>query len=308
MMKAEINMNKKKLTGIFILLFAYIIAFIGGFITYLLLEKYLELHILMDIFLANVVATIIIWIIGIFFKSASIYDPYWSVQTIIIFLCLLVKFQTFNLGIALFLAVLAIYTIRLTGNFLIGFNDISYIDWRYKQIKEKCGKLYQFVSLIGIHLIPTFVVYFASVPSFMYIINGLDFSPFNFIGLAVMLLGIALEFFADMDMKKFQKIRTSKSEIIRVGLWKYSRHPNYLGEIIFWFGVALVYIIPNFANGLYFSGAVTNLLLFIFISVPLADNHLKTYKAHYEEYRKETRCFLPFPRFKIKKNSVTKGA
>lgn len=289
-------MNKKKITGITILLISYIVAFIGAFFTFVLLEKYTEFHLLLSLFLANIVATIIIWIIGVFLKSASVYDPYWSIQTLIIGICLIIKFQTFNLGIALFLGVILIYTVRLTGNFLVGFNDISYIDWRYKAIKEKCGSLYQVVSLLGIHLIPTFIVYFASVPVFLYIMYNRDFSAFNLIGLAIMLLGIALEFFADIDMKKFQKIRTSRGEIIRVGLWKHSRHPNYLGEILFWFGVALVYILPNFSSWYYIAGAISNLLLFIFISVPLADNHLKTYKDNYMEYKKETRCFLPFPK------------
>lgn len=289
-------MNKKKFIGILIITISYIIVFLGGLGSFMLFDTYTNMHVLLNILLADIIATIIIWIIGIIFKSASVYDPYWSVQTLIIFICLIIKYQTFNLGTALFLVVLSIYTIRLTGNFFVGFNDISYIDWRYKQIKEKCGKLYQIVSLLGIHLIPTFVVYSASIPAFLYVIKGSEFSFFNLIGIFVVLLGIALELIADLDMKKFQKIRTSRKEIIRVGLWKYSRHPNYLGEILIWYGVALIYILPHFEISYYFMGAVINTLLFVFISVPLADNHLKTYKDNYMQYKKETRCFLPIPK------------
>ena len=63
-----------------------------------------------------------------------------------------------------------------------------------------------------------------------------------------MLLGTLLELVSDLNMIRFKKIRKSKEEIINVGLWKYSRHPNYLGEIIFWYGVALVFILSNLSS------------------------------------------------------------
>ena len=85
----------------------------------------------------------------------------------------------------------------------------------------------------------------------------------------------------------------SKKEIIRVGLWKYSRHPNYLGEIIFWYGVALVLILPSYNFWYLGLGAILNTLLFLFISIPLAENHMKTYKPGFDEYKKKTRMLLP---------------
>lgn len=295
----NIKLMKKKIVGIIVLLITYSLAFLIGYFSYVFLEPYM--HFLLAIFIADVIATIFVWLIGIIFKTASIYDPYWSVQTLLIYIPLMFKFNNFSFGSILLLIIISIYTIRLTGNFLIGFNDLSYIDWRYKKIKDTTGKFYQFVSLIGIHLVPTIVVYAASVPSFMYLEHGADFNPIQIIGLIVMLIGILLELIADTNMKQFQKIRTSRKEIIRVGLWKNSRHPNYLGEILFWYGLSFVFIF-TFINEWYFIfGAVLNTLLFLFISIPLADNHLKTYKEGYDEYVLETHSLLPLPRFNVKK-------
>lgn len=281
----------KKIKGLLILLIAYLGAFAIGYASFLLLEDYVS--VIWNLLIADVVATIYIWVVGIFYKTASIYDPYWSVQTVVIFVCLMIGYKTFNLGSILYLAGLLFWAVRLTYNFIYGFTDISYIDWRYTQIKEKTGKLYQLVSLLGIHLVPTFVVFFASVPSFLYIINGQDFSLLQLIGLAIMILGTLLELVSDKNMATFKKVRTSKDEIINVGLWKYSRHPNYLGEILFWYGVALVFILNNLNLWFVIIGAILNTMLFLFISIPLAENHLKSYKKGFDEYKKKTRMLLP---------------
>lgn len=281
----------KKIKGLLILLIAYLGAFAIGYASFLLLEDYVS--VIWNLLIADVVATIYIWIVGIFYKTASIYDPYWSVQTVVIFVCLMIGYKTFNLGSILYLAGLLFWAVRLTYNFIYGFTDISYIDWRYAQIKEKTGKLYQLVSLLGIHLVPTFVVFFASVPSFLYIINGQDFSLLQLIGLAIMILGTLLELVSDKNMATFKNVRTSKDEIINVGLWKYSRHPNYLGEILFWYGVALVFILNNLNLWFVIIGAILNTMLFLFISIPLAENHLKSYKKGFDEYKKKTRMLLP---------------
>ena len=281
----------KKIKGLLILLIAYLGAFAIGYASFLLLEDYVS--VIWNLLISDVVATIYIWVVGIFYKTASIYDPYWSVQTVVIFVCLMIGYKTFNLGSILYLSGLLFWAVRLTYNFIYGFNDISYIDWRYAQIKEKTGKLYQLVSLLGIHLVPTFVVFFASVPSFLYIINGQDFSLLQLIGLAIMILGTLLELVSDKNMATFKNVRTSKDEIINVGLWKYSRHPNYLGEILFWYGVALVFILNNLNLWFVIIGAILNTMLFLFISIPLAENHLKSYKKGFDEYKKKTRMLLP---------------
>lgn len=296
---------KKKIFGLSVLLLVYVAAFLIGLLWFNLFDD--KLHWLLNLFIADVIATVFVWIIGIFLKTASIYDPYWSVQTAIIYVALMIKFNNFSLGAILFLIFILIYTLRLTGNFIIGFNDLSYIDWRYAMLKKKTGKFYQFVSLMGIHMVPTIVVFTASVPAFMYLEHGMDFSPINLVGLFVILVGIALEFVADLNMKKFQKTRKNRSEIIRVGLWKYSRHPNYLGEILIWYGVALVFILSSIGEWYYILGAVLNTLLFAFISIPMADNNLKTYKEGYDEYRRETRHLFPIPRFTHKTPLEEKG-
>ena len=283
--------KSKKIKGLLIFLFTYIFAFGVGLISFIILSK-LELDILLTLFLTDVIATIFVFIVGLFLKTASMYDPYWSVQTAFIYIPLMIKYQAYNVGTFVFLAAILFWSIRLTINFIKGFDDISYIDWRYKMLKEKTGSLYQIVNLAGIHLFPTVIVYLASIPAYLYIINGFEFEPLNLIGIAVMVFATLIELISDNDMRRFKAVRTSNKEIINIGLWKHSRHPNYFGEILFWYGVAFVLIFSNLSFWYTIIGAFLNTLLFIFISVPMEENHLKEYKDGFDEYKKKN-VFLP---------------
>ena len=92
-------------------------------------------------------------------------------------------------------------------------------------------------------------------------------------------------------MHVFKK-KKDNNTFIRIGLWKYSRHPNYLGEILFWWFIGLYCI--SIIKDYYFIliGPFLNTMLFIFISIPLADNHQRR-KNGFELYYKETRMLLP---------------
>ena len=192
---------RKKIIGLLILLLIYVLAFIVGAISFILLKEYVPLMI--NLFISDVIATIVIWIVGIFLKTASIYDPYWSVQTVVIYISLMVMFDNYNIGTLLYLSFIMFWAVRLTYNFIKGFNDLSYIDWRYRNIKEKTKSMYQFVSLLGIHLVPTIIVFLASVPSFLYVINNNKFEAINIIGLSIMLFATIIEMIADNNMHTF---------------------------------------------------------------------------------------------------------
>jgi len=87
---------------------------------------------------------------------------------------------------------------------------------------------------------------------------------------------------ADIDLHEFKKIRNDRNEIIRIGLWKYSRHPNYFGEICFWYGVAMVYVFCDFTkNWYYIFGAVLDNALFLGISIPLAEKNLRPHLKYF---------------------------
>ncbi len=293
------NIKNNKVFGLLVLLLIYIFATCIGLLTFYLLSPYV--HFLVAILIADAVATVFVWASGIVAGTPSVYDPYWSVQTIIIYIPLLAYFKNWNLFTIVPLVVMTIYSIRLTVNFIKGFHGLGYVDWRYSMLKEKSGKLFQIVNLMGICMFPTMVVYLASVPLFVYASLSFEsYSYLDFIGSGVILLGVLFELIADLQMKKFIRIRESREQVINIGMWKYSRHPNYLGEIIIWFGVALILIVNNIQLAYWISGAVVNLLMFLIISIPMEEKHMLEYKPNLKEYIKTTSCLLLLPKRKKK--------
>jgi len=286
-------MKNEKLIGLLILFIIYLLASVAGAFSFIYFEK-INITYLLSIFLADVVATVVVYLGGVIFKTASVYDPYWSVQTFIIYVLLLFKFNNWNWGTILYLIPLAIYTVRLTGNFIYTFDSLKYIDWRYRMLKEKTKYFYQVVNLLGICLFPTCVVYLASVPMFVFAEDG-QFNPLQFIGFVLMIGAILLEFIADKQMHYFRKHRKDKNEIINVGLWKYSRHPNYLGEISFWFMMYVFFIVSYPSQWYWIIGAIVNLLLFLFISIPMEEKHMMSYKPNLKIYQKTTSMLLLLP-------------
>lgn len=283
---------EKENLGIFILLISYVISIIIGIVSFNILEEYIN-NIYLKIFIADVVATIIIWIIGNIFKTASVYDPYWSVQTVVISIALIINKGQLSLGTIIYLIPVILWAIRLTYNFIKTFNDLSYIDWRYKMLKEKTKFFYPVVNLLGIHLVPTIIVFLASMPLFYYIVNDLSFNYLSVIGVIIMIIAVGFEYIADNNMHKFIKTRKSRSEINRTGIWKYSRHPNYFGEILFWYGMAVYLILPNINLWYFILGAILNNALFLFISIPMAEKKMMQYKDNFLEYKKEIRMLIP---------------
>lgn len=243
----------------------------------------------LNLFIADVSSTIIVFLFSLIFKNASVYDPYWSVQPIIIVWLYVTKIG-FNLTNILFLIVISIWAIRLTSNWAYTFRNLNAQDWRYTMLKEKTKKAYPIINFVGIHLVPTIVVYFCTLPAVFVIINKGELTVITIIGLIISTLAFTIQGIADIQMHKFRKAK--KTGFIRDGLWKYSRHPNYLGEILMWWGIAIASIASLNGSWYLILGAILNTLLFLFVSIPMADNRNKK-RGDFAQLKKETRMLLP---------------
>ena len=283
-------MKKNRTFGFAVIAIIYVLAVLLGLFVFRWMEAYVSFY--LAIFIADVAATLFVYLTGVFVNNTSVYDPYWSVQPLVIVLFILTRFQVWNLGILMMLIALFYWGIRLTANWAYTFDSLEFQDWRYDMLKEKSGKLYPIVSLLGINLFPTVIVFLAVLPAIIFFEKG-GSNFFTFVGFAVCLLAASLQLFADIQMQRYRKSPHHKSEIINIGLWKYSRHPNYLGEILMWWGVFIMMFSVNPDLWIYGIGALLNTAMFFFISIPMAEKRLANYKANFGEYKKNTRMLLP---------------
>lgn len=278
-------MKNSRLWSFVFIAIIYVVASALGIVVYNLLP----FDVWLSLLIADVVATVFVFIFSVILGNASVYDPYWSVQPIVIVIAFSWG-KPLTLSVLLPLIAVIGWGVRLTANWAYTFRNLTCQDWRYTMLHDTTGKWYPVINFIGIHLVPTLVVYGCILPAVYVITSNV---PFNALQIVFTLLSVGafvMQGIADVQMHKYRRNRTTP--FIRTGLWKYSRHPNYLGEILMWWGIALsaVSVLPN--KWYLIAGAISNTLLFLFVSVPMADKR-QSRKEGFDEYKRQTRMFLP---------------
>ncbi|MBO5306240.1 MAG: DUF1295 domain-containing protein [Clostridia bacterium] len=267
----------------------YVVAAAVGIMIY----NALSLPLWLSLLVADVAATVVTFLFSVLFGNASVYDPYWSVQPPVILIAFALGKELTLLGVLLLIAV-CFWAVRLTANWAYTFGNLTHQDWRYTMLKEKTGAFYPVINFVGIHMVPTLVVYGCVLPAVFAIVQGLSVTVGSILFLCLSLCAATMQGIADIQMHKFRKNRASA--FIRVGLWKHARHPNYLGEILMWWGVALAVICASPAAWYLAAGALSNTVLFLAVSIPMADGR-QSRKAGFAEYKAQTRMLLPIKKF-----------
>lgn len=266
----------------------YLLALAAGLFVY----RHMRGGALIRVFVADVAATVLIYLVSLPLENASVYDPYWSVAPVTILPLATAEFGVWNAGTVALLACVCYWGARLTANWAYVFRGYDHQDWRYTMLREKSGAMYPLVSLFGIMLFPTLVVYLCLLPALQYIQTG-GVNLFTLLGFALCLSAATLQLVADIQLHSFQKRAANRGQIIRSGVWRHSRHPNYLGEILMWWGVYLIMlsVLPRlWPLGV---GALANTLMFQFISIPMAETRLAGCKEGFDCYVAETNRLLP---------------
>lgn len=256
--------------------------------------------ILLATLIADTIATIIIFIFSMAFKNASFYDPYWSVAPIVIAVYWNAKSsQSYSLLNVLFLVAFTVWGIRLTLNWARGWKGLHHEEWRYIQLKKQTGNMYPLVNFTGIHLFPTLLVFFGMVPAYFAMMRQVNdgIHWLSFAGLLLCMAATLIEFIADEQQRSFKRNRDDEKDFCKRGLWKFSRHPNYFGEVSFWWGIYLI-ALPAMPPVWTIGGAVSMTLLFVFISIPMMEKHMIEKRAGYTSYQKEVWPLVPWFRKK----------
>ena len=279
-------MKNNRLISFILVSFVYIVSITVGIVIY----NSLNFHFAINLLIADVTATIVVFMFSLLFKNASTYDPYWSVQPIVILVGFFI-ISSKSIVQILPLIVVLIWGIRLTINWAYTFKNLNHEDWRYRMLKEKTKVFYPIINFLGIHMFPTLVVYLCVLPLvYLFQYNG-KFSLLTIIFSILGLGAVILQGTADYQMHKFRK--SNIGGFIRTGLWKYSRHPNYLGEIIIWWAMGLLSVCALKEHVYLLLGALINTLMFVFVSIPMAEINQAKRKPGFCDYKKQTRMLFP---------------
>jgi steroid 5-alpha reductase family enzyme len=248
--------------------------------------------------LADLAATIVIFIFSMLTNNSSMYDPYWSVAPVPIALFWLARPNSdgfANPRHVLIFLLLCVWAIRLTANWAIQWRGLSNEDWRYQDIHKQMGSFYWPVSFLGIHLMPTILVFLGSLALWPTLSDhATQLTWLDIVAALVVAGAVLIEGTADFQMRRFRRQAGSAEQVIPPGIWSTSRHPNYFGEVLFWWGLYLFVPLAYTAFWWTIIGPVAILLLFLGVSIPLMERHLLAGHPTYTEYQRRVSAFFPW--------------
>ncbi len=296
----EFNKGNNMFKAYVYVIISYVFAF---FISIIIGVVFSFLHPLLMILFADLAATIVIFIISTILKNTSLYDPYWSVAPLIIasyylFFPQISSVHSFRYIIVFIL--LFIWSIRLTFNWLRQWRGLKHEDWRYTMYRVKMGKKFWLINLIGLQLMPTLQVYLGSISLYPALsLRTKSIWIIDIVAIFITAAAIAIETLADQQLYNFIKTRQSHEEIITTGLWKYSRHPNYFGEILFWWGLYIFALASDVSYYWVIIGPISITFLFNILSIPIMERRNLERKPDYAIYKKQVSKLIPwFPKKK----------
>jgi steroid 5-alpha reductase family enzyme len=248
-----------------------------------------------EMLIADIAATAIVFLFSLILNNSSVYDPYWSVIPVPIAMYWIWNAPAGNdLRQYLILGVILFWSLRLTINWIRTWPNLTHEDWRYRKLKEDTGKFYWPVSFTGIHLFPTLMVFLGMLPVLPAVQNGAPMGLFDFAGAILCILAVIIEYTADEQLRKFRNGGHTSGMNMEEGLWALSRHPNYFGEILFWFGLFIFSLGGGISANLWTGiGFISMFILFRFISIPMMEKRLVLRKADYQNYIKNVPAIVP---------------
>lgn len=270
-------------------------------------------------FITSILTTLLCFGFAYGWKNTSIYDPYWCWYPLFNAAGWMATASSAPSARGwMCLGLIVVWLVRYNSQWIWEgwFTGIHTEDWRYPLmaknlgLSDSTGPLYWILcSLIGAHIIPTLLVWSVLGPVeavWTAGSNGPPLGVLDFVGAAVSLSGIALQFVSDRTLRIFRENniqgKTDKaletqvcSRTCRDGPWGYSRHPNYLGEVLFWLGMDLASVSGGWVGFAWAFGGIINYTLFFRVSSSLMDKRSLTNRPGYRQVMDETSALVPCP-------------
>jgi steroid 5-alpha reductase family enzyme len=248
---------------------------------------------------ADLAATLVVFASSVLHDNSSLYDPYWSVAPVPIVL----YWASLDAGggsavrRTWVLAVVCVWAARLTANQLARWGGLGDEDFRYAELRARAGPWYWPVSLAGVHLLPTAWVFLGLLPVFPALAGrGRPWSALDVAAVAVTGGAVLLEAVADAQLRRFVRRRSDPAAVLDTGVWAFSRHPNYLGEILFWWGLWLSGVAAAPHRVWTLAGPLAITLLFVGVSVPWMDRRMCARHPAWVERLRSVPALVPWPR------------
>jgi steroid 5-alpha reductase family enzyme len=241
-----------------------------------------------------ILAFTVLWGLSLPLRNASIVDIFWGTGFIVMGLYyFLVSPDSSHFRGLLVLSMTVIWGLRLTLHLAIR-NTGAGEDFRYATWREETGPTFWWKSFFKVFLLQAVVLWIVSSPLLLAWRNSgkPDLTLLDVIGIVFWVFGFIFESVADLQLALFKRNPANTGKIMSSGLWSLSRHPNYFGEAVLWWGIGLVAM--SAAGWLAVIGPALITFSLVRVSgVTMLDTGLVERRPGYAEYIRTTPAFLP---------------
>lgn len=250
------------------------------------------------------VAFFIVWLISVRIKDPTLIDSYWGLGMPVLALSTYLQIDEPSMRHGLLLGISAVWGVRLWG-YMIRRWRVQGPDRRYERLYEKAKEskgwsfgLFCAISVCATQMPLQFLV---SLPVQLGQIDSVPATVgiIGWIGAAIAIFGLIFECIADWQLSQFKKDASNKGRVMQAGLWRYSRHPNYFGEALVWWGLYM--IAAESFTGLFaiVGPAFLTWTLMKWSGAPTMEYRMRKTKPEYADYIARTSGFIPMPPKKI---------
>jgi steroid 5-alpha reductase family enzyme len=238
---------------------------------------------------------VITWIVSLWRRDSSLVDRIWGVGFVIAALVTAHHTTLSNPRQWLMLTMVGLWGLRLSA-FLTWRNWGEGEDPRYQAMRRQHQHRFWWVSLVTVFALQAIIQWLLSIPLQLTIAetHGTPLGVWDLLGITLFLTGFIVETTADQQLTHFRRTATPGAVMDR-GLWRYSRHPNYFGEAVLWWGFyGVTCAVPN-GFWTFPAPLIMTLLLLKVSGIPMLEKRLKKRREGYAAYIERTSAFIPWP-------------
>ena len=238
-------------------------------------------------------SALVLWLISLKTRDVSIIDIFWApgIAAVVDIAALLSDASGPRASAALFLVNL--WAVRLAAH-IFARHDGE--DHRYAAMRQKFGARWWWWSLVQVFLLQAILMWFIAAPLVAVMLSSrAPMGVLDYLGVGIAAAGFLFEALADVQLARFRLDPRNKGKVMDRGLWRWSRHPNYFGESVMWWGFFLLGFSAAGAWWLILSPLVVTLLLLQVSGVTLMEDKIEDRRPAYADYKRRVSAFVPWP-------------
>lgn len=247
----------------------------------------------METVIATAALMVVVWMISLAMRDASIVDIAWGFGFVVIaWVAYLSRDDTVARAILL-LSLTTVWGLRLTG--YLGWRNLGKEeDYRYVAMRKKYGARFPLYSLVVVFGLQGVLMWIVSTPVQFGMDGSLDLGLLDALGAAFWVIGLGFEAVGDYQLARFKADPANAGKVMNRGLWRYTRHPNYFGDFMVWWGLYLIAVAGG-AWWTFFGPLVMTVLLMRVSGAGLLEKTIVDRRPGYAEYIETTNAFFPGP-------------